>query len=83
MHNTMYGQNTFTVVSDALIRDRDWVHLAVTYNATTYVSTVYINAIEVGSSQGSLGMSQVGKSRVALLNTVSESYFFIFKRIVI
>ena len=36
MHNTMYGQNTFSVVSDALIRDRDWVHLAVTYNATTY-----------------------------------------------
>lgn len=61
MHNTMYGQSTFTVVSDAVIRDRDWVHLAVTYNSTTYVSTVYINAIEVGSSQGSLGMSHFEK----------------------
>ena len=52
MHNDINGKTTFLAISDAIVADKDWFHVAVTYNSTNGVAQIFINAVESIKVQG-------------------------------
>ncbi|XP_057304151.1 uncharacterized protein LOC130641387 isoform X2 [Hydractinia symbiolongicarpus] len=55
IHTNLQGETLFAVVSDAVITDKDWAHIAVTYNSTTGIAKVFVNAKEISTTQGQGG----------------------------